>query len=121
MAWYEITTNMSELPSPSNKRNQVTDDEQQLTALSTYSDSAVRFLYNETNNNNNDSSSLNDLDLARGLIDLLVENNFTLKSLLNTNSSELSKTLGIDEEVATLICKTAKSKKPPNKEFGGSK
>ena len=78
MAWYEITTNMSELPSPSNKRNQVTDDEQQLTALSTYSDSAVRFLYNETNNNNNDSSSLNDLDLARGLIDLLVENNFTL-------------------------------------------
>jgi hypothetical protein len=116
VAWYEITTNMSELPSPSNKRNQVTDDEQQLT--STYSDSAVRFLYNETNNNN-DSSSLNDLDLARGLIQLLVENNFTLKSLLNTNSSELSKTLGIDEEVATLICKTAKGKKPQNKKFGG--
>lgn len=46
------------------KRNQVTDDEQQLT--STYSDSAVRFLYNE-GNNNNDSSSLNDLDLAQGI------------------------------------------------------
>ena len=106
---------MSEIPSRSPKRNQVTDDEQRLT--STYSDSVVRFLYSETNNNN-DSSSLNDLDLAvltiaGGLIQLLVENNFTLKSLLNTSSSELSTTLGIDEEVATLICKAAKSKKPP--------
>jgi hypothetical protein len=108
VAWYETTTNMSEIPSPSHKRSQVTEDEQQLT--STYSDSAVRFLYSETNNNN-DSSSLNDLDLAQGLIQLLVENNFTLKSLLNTSTSELSKTLGIDEEVATLICKAAKSKK----------
>jgi hypothetical protein len=97
------------------KRNQVTDDEQQLT--STYSDSAVRFLYNETNNIN-DSSSLNDLDLAQGLIQLLIENNVTLKSLLNTSSSELSKTLGVDQEVATLICKAAKNRKPPNKELG---
>jgi hypothetical protein len=83
VAWYETITNMSEIPSRSPKRNQVTDDEQPLT--STYSDSVVRFLYSETNNNN-DSSSLNDLDLAvltiaGGLIQLLVENNFTLKSL----------------------------------------
>ena len=48
------------------------------------------------------------------VIDLFIENKFTLKSLLNTSSSELSKTLGIDEEVATLICKAAKSKKPLN-------
>jgi hypothetical protein len=99
---------MSEIPSPSHERNQVTTYEQHLT--STYSDSAVSFLYNETNNNN-DSISLNELDLAQGLIELLIENNFTLKSLLNTSSSELSKTLGIDQEVATLICKTAKNKK----------
>ena len=61
--------------------------------------------------------------MAYGLIELLVENNFTLKSLLNTSLSELSKTLGIDQEVVTLICKTARSKKQearslPNKEFG---
>jgi hypothetical protein len=65
---------MSEIPSPSHKRNQATTDEKQLT--STYSDSAVSFLYNEANNNN-DSSTLNDLDLAQGLIDLLIESNFT--------------------------------------------
>jgi hypothetical protein len=104
---------MSEIPLPSQKRNQVTTYEQHLT--STYSDSAVSFLYNETNNNN-DSISLNDLDLAYGLIELLVENNFTLKSLLNTSSSELSKTLGIDQEVATLICKAAKNRKPLKQE-----
>ena len=54
--------------------------------------------------------------LAYGLIELLVENNFTLKSLLNTSSSELSKTLGIDQEVATLICKAAKNRKPLKQE-----
>ena len=50
--------------------------------------------------------------MPHGLIELFVENNFKLKSLLNTSSSELSKTLGIDQEVATLICKAAKNKKP---------
>ena len=99
---------MSEIPSPSYKRNQVTTDEQHL--ISTYSDSAISFLYNETNNNS-DSSSLNELDLAHGLIELLVENDFTAESLTDTNSSELSKTLGIDQEVATLICKAAAKNK----------
>ena len=99
---------MSEIPSPSYKRNQVTTDEQHLT--STYSDSAISFLYNETNNNS-DSSSLNELDLAHGLIELLVENDFTAESLTDTSSSELSKTLGIDQEVATLICKAAAKNK----------
>jgi hypothetical protein len=106
---------MTEIISVDQKKNRpVTEDEQQLT--STYSDSTISFLDNGTiyNNNNNHKRTIHDLDLARGLIQLLVENNFTLKSLLNTSSSELSKTLGIDEEVATLICKTAKSKKPVN-------
>jgi hypothetical protein len=71
-------------------------------------DSGIRFLYDNSKN------TINTLDLASGLIQLLVENNFTLESLLDTSSSELSKTLGMDEEVATLICKAAKSKKPLN-------
>ena len=99
---------MSDIPSSSHKRNQVTTDEQHLT--STYSDSAISFLYNETNNNS-DSSSLNELDLAHGLIELLVENDFTAESLMDTSSSELSKTLGIDQEIAALICKAAAKNK----------
>jgi len=71
-------------------------------------DSEISFLYNNSKN------IIHTLDLASGLIQLLVENNFTLESHLDTSSSELSKTLGIDEEVATLICKAAKSKKPLN-------
>jgi hypothetical protein len=93
------------------KKNQITLDRQRIT----YNDPGIGLLYD---NKTGRKSTIYDLDLAHGLIELLVENNFTLKSLLNTSSSELSKTLGIDEEVATLICKTAKSKKPPNKEFG---
>ena len=90
-----------------NKRNQITITHEKLT--STYNDSSISFLYD--NNDDGHKSTIHNLDLARGLIQLLVENNFTLKSLLNTSSSELSKTLGIDEEVATLICKAAKNKK----------
>src|SRR5919206_4059820 len=99
---------MSDIPSSSHKRNQVTTDEQHLT--STYSDSTISFLYNETNNNS-DSSSLNELDLAHGLIELLVENDFTAELLMDSSSSELSKTLGIDQEVAALICKAAAKNK----------
>jgi hypothetical protein len=86
-----------------NKRNQITVTHEKLT--STYNDSGISFLYD------NNKSTIHNLDLARGLIQLLLENNFTLKSLLDTSSSELSKTLGIDQEVATLICKAAKNKK----------
>ena len=92
--------------SMSHKRNKIIVDRQKLT--STYNDSGVGFLYY---NNDGCKSTIHDLDLAQGLIQLLVENNFTLESLLDTSSSELSKTLGIDEEVATLICKAAKNKK----------
>ena len=72
-------------------------------SISAY-DSDISFLYDNSKN------TIHTLDLASGLIQLLVENNFTLQSLLNISSSELSKTLGIDEEVATLICKAAKNK-----------
>jgi hypothetical protein len=73
-------------------------------SISAYNDSDISLLYDNSKN------TIHTLDLASGLIQLLVENNFTLQSLLNTSSSELSKTLGIDEQVATLICKAAKSK-----------
>jgi hypothetical protein len=89
------------------KRNQIVVDKERLT--STYNDSDIGFLY-DINNNDGHKSTIHDLDLAQGLIELLVENNFTLKSLLNASSSELSKTLGIDQEVATLICKAANKK-----------
>ena len=89
------------------KKNQIMLDIQKLAA--TYNDSGISFICD----NYGCKSTLHDLDLAHGLIELLVENNYTLDSLLNTSSSELSKTLGIDEQVATLICKAAKNKKPP--------
>ena len=110
-----IRIDMREILSATHKRNHtITNDEQQLASI--YSESAVSFMYKNKScrNDNNDKSIIYELDLAHGLIELLVENNFTLKSLLDTSSSELSKTLGIDEEVATLICKTAKSKKHVN-------
>ena len=69
-------------------------------------DSGIDFLYESSKN------TIHTLDLASGLIQLLVENNFNLQSLLNTSSSELSKTLGIDEEIAKLIRKVAKNKVP---------
>ncbi|MFL6322870.1 MAG: hypothetical protein ACJ702_01985 [Nitrososphaeraceae archaeon] len=112
--WYKTTKNMSEIPPPSYKRNQATIDEKQLT--STYGDSAVSFLYNEANYNN-DNSTVNDLDLAQGLIDLLIENNFTLESLINTSVLELAKTLGIDQDVAAIICTAANRKR---KKINGS-
>jgi hypothetical protein len=46
---------------------------------------------------------INQLDIAYGLKQLLINNTFTLKSLLNTPVSELAKILGIDEYVASLI------------------
>jgi hypothetical protein len=96
------------MPTP-HKRNQIVVDKEKLT--STYNDSGISSLYD--NNNEGNKSTIHELDLAHGLIDLLIENNFTLKSLLSTSSSELSKTLCMDEEVATLICKAAKNKKLP--------
>jgi hypothetical protein len=82
------------------KGNQIIGDRQKFA-----SSPGVGLLYN---------NKIHDLDLPYGLIELLLENNFTLKSLMNTSPSELSKTLGIDEEVATLICNASKNKKKIN-------
>jgi hypothetical protein len=62
------------------------------------------------------NNKIHDLDLPYGLIELALENNFTLRSLMNIGSSELSKTVGIDQEVAALICKAAKDKKKINQD-----
>jgi hypothetical protein len=94
-----------------NRNHRVTEDKQQL-AL-TYSDSTISFLYNDIekrSNNNNHGSTIGDLDLAYGLIELLVKNNYTLESLINTGPSELSCVLAIDQEVAAIICAAANKK-----------
>ena len=46
---------------------------------------------------------INQLDIADGLKELLLSSSFTLKSLQNSSVSDLSKTLGIDEDVAKLV------------------
>lgn len=102
---------MTEVISIDQKRNRpVSEDEQQLT--SSYSDSTIGFLDNGTryNNNNKHKSTIHDLDLPSGLIDLLIENNFSLESLTNTNPSELSCILAIDQEVAAIIWNAANKK-----------
>lgn len=102
---------MTEVISIDQKRNRpVSEDKQQLT--SSYSDSTISFLDNGTryNNNNKHKSTIHDLDLPSGLIDLLIENNFSLESLTNTNPSELSCILAIDQEVAAIIWNAANKK-----------
>lgn len=61
--------------STSYKKNQIIVDRQKLAW--THNDSGAGFLYNI--NNNDFKRTIYDLDLAQGLIELLVENNFTLK------------------------------------------
>jgi hypothetical protein len=63
------------------KRKQIMMDRQKLT--STYNDFGISFLYDI--NNDGCKSTIHDLDLSQGLIDLLVDNNFTLKSLMDTS------------------------------------
>ena len=72
-------------------RNQIVVDQEKLT--STYNDSGISFVYDINNNNDDCKSTIHDLDLAQGLIDLLVEHNFAIESLLTASSSELSKLL----------------------------
>ena len=45
---------------------------------------------------------INQLDIADGLKELLINNRFTLRLLLKTSTSELAKILGIDEYIADL-------------------
>ena len=46
---------------------------------------------------------INQLDIADGLKELLINNGFTLRLLLKTSTSELAKILGIDEYIAKLL------------------
>ncbi len=46
---------------------------------------------------------INQLEIADGLKELVINNGFTLKSLLNTSTSDFAKILGIDEYVAKLL------------------
>ena len=86
--------------------------EEQLTS-STYSDSDTSFLYDKRekhSNNINSGGTIDDLDLAYGLIEMLEKNNYTLESLINTEPSKLSHVLAIDEEIAAIICAAANKK-----------
>jgi hypothetical protein len=49
------------------------------------------------------TDSINQLDIADGLKELLIRNRFTLKLLLDTPVSGLAKILGIDYYVAGII------------------
>jgi hypothetical protein len=102
---------MSEIHSESHRKDHATTNEKQQQSTSIYSNSttvatAPSYLYNQTEENNN-RGTIHDLNLADGLIDLLIENNFTIQSLVKTNAFELSQILGIDVEVAAIICKEA--------------
>ncbi|HXX98797.1 MAG TPA: hypothetical protein VEL11_17000 [Candidatus Bathyarchaeia archaeon] len=49
------------------------------------------------------TDSINQLDIADGLKELLISKGFTLKLLLDTSVSGLAKILGIDSYVASII------------------
>jgi hypothetical protein len=100
------------IPIDHNRNHRPTEDKQQLTS-STYSDSATSSLYSNRekhSNNINGGGTIDDLDLAYGLIEMLEKNNYTLESLINTEPSKLSHVLAIDEEIAAIICTVANKK-----------
>jgi hypothetical protein len=68
-----IRIGMREVLSATHKRNHTITNDEQLLA-STYSESAVSFLYNNKShrNDNNGKSIIYELDLAYGLIELFV-------------------------------------------------
>ena len=49
------------------------------------------------------TDTINELDIADGLKELLISKSFNLKLLLNTPVSGLAKMLGIDNYVASII------------------
>ena len=109
---YIIRVNMTQvIPIDHNRNHRVTEDKQQL--ASSYSDSTISFFYNNRekhSNNNNHGGTIDDLDLAYGLIDLLINNNYSLESLIQTDPSKLANILGIDQDVATIIVTAANKK-----------
>jgi len=54
------------------------------------------------------TDTINELDIADGLKELLISKSFNLKLLLNTPVSGLAKMLGIDNYVASIIHGTAR-------------
>ncbi|MGB6674849.1 MAG: hypothetical protein WBE34_20670 [Candidatus Nitrosopolaris sp.] len=53
---------------------------------------------------------INQLDIADGLKELPISNGFTLRLLLKTSTSQLAKSLGIDEYVAKFVHDTNHTK-----------
>ena len=49
------------------------------------------------------TDTINQLDIADGLKELLISKSFTLKLLLDTSASGLAKILGIDNYIASII------------------
>lgn len=49
------------------------------------------------------ADTINQLDIADGLKELLISNGFTIRLLLKTSTSELAKILGIDDYIAKLV------------------
>jgi hypothetical protein len=78
-------------------------------AIMVFQITTISFLDNGTRYKNH-KSTIHDLDLPYGLIDLLIENNFSVELLTNTNPSELSCILAIDQEVVKIICNAANKK-----------
>jgi hypothetical protein len=48
-------------------------------------------------------SFVNQLDIAEGLKELIIDRGYTLDLLLTSNPSDLAETLGIDNDVAKMI------------------
>ena len=51
---------------------------------------------------------INQLDIPAGLKDLIISHGFTLDLLQSTQTSDLAEALGIDKDVAKLICDAAR-------------
>ena len=51
---------------------------------------------------------INQLDIPAGLKDLIISHGFTLDLLQGTQPSDLAEALGIDKDVAKLICDAAR-------------
>jgi hypothetical protein len=63
-----------------------------------------------SNNDNPDDSIniINQLDIADGLKDLIINHDLSLETILNTSTDDLARILGIDQQVVELICAAAK-------------
>ena len=58
--------------------------------------------------NNDDWNKINKLDIANGLKEILVNNQFTVEKLCRLSAEDLSIALGIDDSIARIIIDAAK-------------